>query len=170
MESKAPRFVAPVLQFDRRQRNDGPPAGQPDRRRVQRRETVSGRRASDAMKMPCPHCGSSESAVCRSRGAIRAEEVRRQRECADCGRRFYTAERVDFAVLESDRDVAERLLQTLPRATWSNVDELFHKVWGQSIDGVYVKGDWNALQALLTEVRHQHPRPPAAASALQRAA
>ena len=113
------------------------------------------------MKMPCPHCGSSESAVCRSRGAIRAEEVRRQRECADCGKRFYTAERVDLATLESDRAVTRQLQLQRPPATWASADELFHRLWSQAIDGEYRKEEWVLLQTLLLELRCSTPRPPA---------
>lgn len=81
--------------LDRRQRAQGPPVGVDDRRRT----TVSGRRATDALKMACPYCGASESAVVRSRGAIVADQVGRRRECADCGERWPTYERVDREAL-----------------------------------------------------------------------
>jgi len=87
-------------EIDRRQETLGPPSG------GERRITVSGRRATDAMKMACPFCGGSESAVVRSRGAIAADLVRRRRECADCGGRFPTTEAVDLDTL--NREQAER--------------------------------------------------------------
>lgn len=68
--------------------------------------TSSGRRATDAIKMGCPYCGASESAVVRSRGAVNADLIRRRRECAECGERFPTFEAVDQDTLA--RELAER--------------------------------------------------------------
>ena len=91
---------------DRRVEDVGPPAGVSERRR-----TKSGRRATDAMKMGCPFCADSESAVVRSRGAITEDKVRRRRECAGCGRRFPTMELVDWDALlrefQNDQDFQE---------------------------------------------------------------
>ena len=102
--------------FDRRQRNIGPPAGVEERRRDERRHiTKSGRRATDALKMACPFCGASESAVVRSRGAIVESKIRRRRECASCGERFPTFEKVDYECLERElaqmRTAGEAALQ-----------------------------------------------------------
>jgi hypothetical protein len=90
---------------DRRQQDVGPPPGQPDRR-----VTPSGRGATDALKMACPFCGGSESAVLRTRGLIRASAVRRRRECLDCGERFPTTEAVDLECLQRELALAARHL------------------------------------------------------------
>jgi len=45
--------------------------------------------------MHCPYCNHSESRVVDSREARDGTEIRRRRECNDCGRRFTTYERVD---------------------------------------------------------------------------
>jgi DNA-directed RNA polymerase subunit M/transcription elongation factor TFIIS len=76
---------------DRRRVDQGPPDG------VERRQAT--RRATDALKMACPFCGASESAVVRSRGALAVDQIVRRRECAQCGKRFPTFERVDKAAL-----------------------------------------------------------------------
>lgn len=75
---------------------------------LERRTTVttSGRRATDAIKMACPYCGASESAVVRSRGAVNADLIRRRRCCVDCGEQFPTFEAVDQDTLA--RELAER--------------------------------------------------------------
>lgn len=73
----------------------GPPSGQEERR-------GRPRRATDALKMSCPFCGSSESAVVRSRGTVTVDQVRRRRQCAECGRRFPTSETVDVASLQRE--------------------------------------------------------------------
>ena len=60
------------------------------------------RRASDALKMSCPYCGSSQSSVVRVRGLIENDAIRRRRECAKCGNRFPTTETVDHECLERE--------------------------------------------------------------------
>ncbi len=45
--------------------------------------------------MRCPFCSHPESRVVDSRDARDGFEIRRRRECAACGRRFTTYERVD---------------------------------------------------------------------------
>jgi len=45
--------------------------------------------------MKCPFCGSMDNRVVDSREAREGCEIRRRRECAGCGRRFTTYERVD---------------------------------------------------------------------------
>lgn len=75
---------------------------------LERRTEPNGRRATDAMKMSCPYCGASESAVVRSRGAVNADLVRRRRECADCGRRFPTFEAVDQETLQRELAIEQR--------------------------------------------------------------
>jgi len=47
--------------------------------------------------MRCPHCGAPDSRVTDSRDT--GEEIRRRRECAKCGVRFTTYERVQRAAL-----------------------------------------------------------------------
>ena len=44
--------------------------------------------------MRCPYCGHAESRVVDSREVRDGREIRRRRECAGCGRRFTTYERV----------------------------------------------------------------------------
>ena len=48
--------------------------------------------------MRCPHCGAPETRVTDSRDT--GQEIRRRRECAQCGIRFTTYERVQHAVLQ----------------------------------------------------------------------
>jgi transcriptional repressor NrdR len=45
--------------------------------------------------MRCPYCGRTESRVVDSRVSREGEEIRRRRECEECGRRFTTRERVE---------------------------------------------------------------------------
>jgi predicted RNA-binding Zn-ribbon protein involved in translation (DUF1610 family) len=88
------------------------------------RITPSGRRATVALKMACPHCGGTESAIVRSHGSIVIDQVRRRRECADCGARFPTSEAVDFEALERDRErELERLRLSASTPDCSNPDE-----------------------------------------------
>lgn len=111
--------AAPLADVDRRAAALGPPTGVPDRRHAdadrrttaidrrgepdRRHRTRSGLIATDAMKVGCPYCGGSESAVVRVRGLIHADAIRRIRECASCGERFPTAETVDRELLEQQR-------------------------------------------------------------------
>jgi transcriptional repressor NrdR len=43
----------------------------------------------------CPYCAQTESRVIDSRVTREGEEIRRRRECEECGRRFTTRERVE---------------------------------------------------------------------------
>ena len=45
--------------------------------------------------MNCPFCGHPDNRVVDSRDVRSGIEIRRRRECADCGQRFTTYERVD---------------------------------------------------------------------------
>ncbi len=45
--------------------------------------------------MRCPYCARTESRVIDSRLTREGEEIRRRRECEECGRRFTTRERVE---------------------------------------------------------------------------
>ena len=45
--------------------------------------------------MNCPFCGDAENWVVDSRDVRTGSEVRRRRECSECGKRFTTYERVD---------------------------------------------------------------------------
>jgi transcriptional repressor NrdR len=49
--------------------------------------------------MRCPWCGRAEDRVVDSRTAESGAAIRRRRECAHCGRRFTTFERVETASL-----------------------------------------------------------------------
>ena len=49
--------------------------------------------------MRCPDCGHEESKVLDSRPVLESREIRRRRECLDCGRRFTTYERAALAAL-----------------------------------------------------------------------
>ena len=49
--------------------------------------------------MRCPYCGDEENRVVDSRLSKDAEEIRRRRECDECGRRFTTRERLDTVLL-----------------------------------------------------------------------
>ncbi|MBU7005599.1 transcriptional regulator NrdR [Phosphitispora fastidiosa] len=63
--------------------------------------------------MKCPFCGFMESKVLDSRPADDGNAIRRRRECADCGRRFTTYEKIDeipLVVVKKDgrREVFDR--------------------------------------------------------------
>jgi transcriptional repressor NrdR len=63
--------------------------------------------------MKCPFCGCLESKVLDSRSAEEGNAIRRRRECAECGRRFTTYEKVDeipLVVVKKDgrREVFDR--------------------------------------------------------------
>lgn len=45
--------------------------------------------------MNCPFCGESEDKVIDSRMSKGGNEIRRRRECLECGRRFTTYERIE---------------------------------------------------------------------------
>jgi transcriptional repressor NrdR len=56
--------------------------------------------------MKCPYCKSSKTEVVDSRDTVNSDSIRRRRECAACGKRFTTYERVDLAditVIKKDR-------------------------------------------------------------------
>jgi transcriptional repressor NrdR len=48
--------------------------------------------------MHCPFCGDESNRVIDTRVARDGEEIRRRRECLECGRRFTTRERVESIV------------------------------------------------------------------------
>lgn len=48
--------------------------------------------------MRCPFCGEEENRVVDSRLAADGGEIRRRRECDECGRRFTTRERVELVL------------------------------------------------------------------------
>jgi transcriptional repressor NrdR len=55
--------------------------------------------------MKCPFCGHIEDKVVDSREAKIGDTIRRRRECAKCGRRFTTYERIDeipYVVVKKD--------------------------------------------------------------------
>lgn len=89
---------------DRRTVDLGPPPGTRERRA--RHTTKSGLTATDGLKMACPFCGASESAVVRVRGLVVTDAIRRRRECARCGQRFPTSEAVDHDLLARERGPA----------------------------------------------------------------
>jgi len=75
--------------------------------------------------MKCPFCKTPDSRVVDSRGSSEGFVIRRRRECADCGARFTTYERVEHAPLrvikrdgrreEFDRDKLRRSLEVACR-------------------------------------------------------
>ena len=48
--------------------------------------------------MRCPSCGDTQTRVIDSRLVREGSEIRRHRECVECGRRFTTRERLDEAL------------------------------------------------------------------------
>ena len=48
--------------------------------------------------MRCPYCGDDASRVVDTRVGGGGEEIRRRRECEECGRRFTTRERAELAL------------------------------------------------------------------------
>ncbi len=48
--------------------------------------------------MRCPYCGDDASRVVDTRVGAGGEEIRRRRECEECGRRFTTRERTELAL------------------------------------------------------------------------
>lgn len=59
--------------------------------------------------MRCPYCRSLEDRVVDSRIAEEGSSIRRRRECASCGRRFTTFERVESAGLQVVKRSGERV-------------------------------------------------------------
>ena len=53
------------------------------------------REPSEVPKATCPWCGSQQSRVYRSKGAMTSDEYRRRRRCSDCARTWPTLERLD---------------------------------------------------------------------------
>jgi transcriptional repressor NrdR len=45
--------------------------------------------------MKCPYCGSKDTEVVETRDSEDLETIRRRRECASCGKRFTTYERIE---------------------------------------------------------------------------
>ena len=73
--------------------------------------------------MNCPHCGAVDSRVVDSRDTDAKEAVRRRRECAVCGQRFTTYEKIEeipITVVKRDGSTElfhpEKLLHGLTRA------------------------------------------------------
>lgn len=93
------------------------------------------------------------SAIVRSRGGIVQDKVHRRRECAQCGRLFPTAERVDRELLERELEANGELAPPAPPVTWTEAERLLHLLWGQAKDREYVKTDWLALQQVLTGLK-----------------
>src|SRR5512143_1448131 len=55
--------------------------------------------------MKCPFCNHLQDKVVDSRESREGEAIRRRRECAECGRRFTTYERIDevpYMVVKKD--------------------------------------------------------------------
>ena len=48
--------------------------------------------------MRCPYCGDDASRVVDTRVASSGDEIRRRRECEECGRRFTTRERTELVL------------------------------------------------------------------------
>ena len=48
--------------------------------------------------MRCPYCGDDASRVVDTRVSREGEEIRRRRECEECGRRFTTRERTELVL------------------------------------------------------------------------
>jgi len=75
--------------------------------------------------MNCPGCGKAGTRVLDSRMAKGGEQIRRRRECGDCGHRFTTFERVESSLptvikkaggrVPYDR---EKIRTGIVRATW----------------------------------------------------
>jgi transcriptional repressor NrdR len=73
--------------------------------------------------MRCPFCAHTQDKVVDSREAKAGDTIRRRRECAKCGRRFTTYERIDeipYMVVKKDgrreRFDRQKLLQGLLKA------------------------------------------------------
>lgn len=73
--------------------------------------------------MRCPYCGDDASRVVDTRMAGGGEEIRRRRECEECGRRFTTRERAELVlprILKRDErreDYSrDKLLRSIDRA------------------------------------------------------
>ena len=74
--------------------------------------------------MKCPYCGHPEDKVLDSRPTEEATAIRRRRECANCGKRFTTYEKVEglpLVVVKRDQTRqpfdGEKLLSKLIRAS-----------------------------------------------------
>ncbi|MHB0912460.1 MAG: transcriptional regulator NrdR [Armatimonadota bacterium] len=56
--------------------------------------------------MKCPYCGHKDDKVLDSRSVREGEEIRRRRECLECGRRYTTYEQIEdmrLMVVKKDR-------------------------------------------------------------------
>ncbi|HAU99513.1 MAG: Transcriptional repressor NrdR [Microgenomates group bacterium GW2011_GWF2_45_18] len=84
--------------------------------------------------MKCPYCGVPESSVLESRDSFDQTSIRRRRECAKCGKRFTTFERVegvDLIVIKKDGEREpfdrDKIRKGLMKATWKRpltIDEI----------------------------------------------
>lgn len=70
--------------------------------------------------MRCPYCGDDASRVVDTRVASNGEEIRRRRECEECGRRFTTRERTEL--------VLPRIIKRDERREDYSRDKLLHGI------------------------------------------
>jgi hypothetical protein len=138
-------------QHTRRRRHQGRPGRTRARPAI---STQSGLNAPDALKMGCPFCGDARSAVVRSRGLITSDKIHRRRECAGCGGRFPTTERLDRELLTRELEARGALpppdvFAGPPAPTWSNAQQLFARVLDEAKDGEFVASNWSALQTVI---------------------
>jgi len=75
--------------------------------------------------MRCPYCSHPESSVLESRVVVDQTGIRRRRQCARCGKRFTTYERVeglDLSVVKKNGERQsfdrEKIRKGLMKATW----------------------------------------------------
>lgn len=137
-----------------------PPVGSPAHR------TRPSQRATQAPKMGCAFCDAVTSAVVRSRASITKDEVHRRRQCAGCGKRFPTAERIDWPLVwkecPSRRPTSAPTggrprKDAPPPVTLEDLEVAIRRVWNQSISRIYSERDWRALEGLVNALIWHRP-------------
>ena len=86
--------------------------------------------------MRCPYCADPANRVIDSRLGRDGSEIRRRRECLECGRRFTTRERVDEVLPKVvKRDDTPQSLGMMHGSTIRFLSEQQHATWGGDFTG-----------------------------------
>ncbi len=103
--------------------------------------------------MKCPFCGGEDSRVVDSRPAEDKTSIRRRRECASCGKRFTTYEKLEHVqLLVIKKDSTRELF--MPDKIRSGIIHACHKrpVTANQIDDIVSKVEQMAYNSLKQEV------------------
>jgi len=113
-------------------------------------------RVSGAPKVTCPFCQGGASTVERSRPSITKEEIRRRRQCVQCGQRFATVERIDWPAFWREHPGRPRA-DAPPPMTLDDLEKAVRRVWNQAISRIYSERDWHALERLVAALQWHQP-------------